>query len=136
MVDNPYAAHFLDDEAWSQLVLKAFFTDEDIPRIMGIKRRNNLRLAQALTDYAYERYAAQREINPMLWILVGPFLDERAFELMEQIMDQGQRPLEQQAIAYAFSHSDYLRARQYLAESDLPEALLEHRGTPWEMWEN
>lgn len=134
MVNNPYPARFLDEEAWNQLVLKAFFTKEDIPHIIGLKQRNNLRLAQALTDYAYERYAAQREINPMLWILVGPFLDERAFALMERIVRESQLPLEQQAIAYAFSHSDYRAAQQYLEENDVPASRLENRGTPWESW--
>lgn len=135
MVNNPYPAHYLDEEAWNQLVLKAFFTDEDIPHIIGLKQRNNLRLAQALTDYAYERHAAQREINPMLWILVGPFMDERAFELMERVMDQSERTLERQAIAYAFKHSNYERALQYLDEREVPASLSEYRGTPWEMWE-
>lgn len=135
MVNNPYPARFLDDEAWNQLVLKAFFTDEDIPRITGLKRRNNLRLAQALTDYAYERYAAHREINPMLWILVGPFMDERAFELMKRVMAETGLAVEQQAIAYSFSRSSDDRARQYLNGLDLPDAFLAPDGTPWEVWE-
>lgn len=134
MVNNPYPAHFLDEEAWNQLVLKAFFTDEDIPHIIGLKQRNNMRLAQALTDYAYERYAAHRDINPMLWILVGPFMDNRAFDLMERIIDESQVLLTQQAIRYAFGHSDYGGARQYLKENDLPVSLSEYRGTPWEAW--
>ncbi|MFB2117773.1 EboA domain-containing protein [Parapedobacter sp. 2B3] len=134
MVNNPYPARFLEEEAWNQLVLKAFFTDEDIPHIIGLKERNNLRLAQALTDYAYERYAAQREINPMLWILVGPFLDARAFDLMERIMENGHHPTERSAIAYAFKHSGYGRARQYLGDREVPAALSEYRGTPWERW--
>lgn len=134
MVDNPYPARFLDGEAWNQLILKAFFTDEDIPRIVGLKQRNNMRLAQALTDYAYERHAAQREINPMLWILVGPFMDERAFDLMERIMEKSQLPIEQQAIAYAFKHSGFGHAQQYLKKHDVPVSRLQSRGTPWETW--
>lgn len=135
MVNNSYPAQFLDDEAWNQLVLKAFFTEEDIPRITGLKRRNNLRLAQALTDYAYERYAAQREINPMLWILVGPFMDDRAFDLMERIMAETDLTIEQRAIAYSFRLSDHDRARQYLNEKDFPDAFLAPDDTPWEAWE-
>ncbi|MGV3763600.1 EboA domain-containing protein [Parapedobacter sp.] len=136
MVNNPYPAAFLDDEAWNQLVLKAFFTEEDIPQIAGLKRRNNLRLAQALTDYAYERYAAQREINPMLWVLVGPFLADRAFELMERIMAESRSPLEQKAIAYALNHSGCQRAQRYLKENNFPDSFSEYRGTPWEAWES
>lgn len=134
MVNNPYPARFLDEEAWNQLVLKAFFTDEDIPGIIGLKQRNNLRLAQALTDYAYERYAAQREINPMLWILVGPFLDDRAFELMGRIMAESHSPLEQKAISYALNHSHCRRAQRYLEANDFPGSFSEYGGTPWEAW--
>ena len=135
MVNNPYPAGFLGEEAWNQLVLKAFFTDEDIPGIIGLKQRNNHRLAQALTDYAYERYAAQREINPMLWILVGPFTDERAFDLMVRIIESSLSQLDQQAIAYAFKHSHYDRAQLYLKEHDLPDSLSAYHDTPWETWE-
>jgi len=135
MVNNPYPARFLDEEAWNQLVLKAFFTDEDIPDIMGLKQRNNLRLAQALTDYAYERHAAHREINPMLWILVGPFMDERAFDLMARAMEESQPSLAQQAIAYAFKHSEYSPAHRYLEENDVPVSRSQSPGTPWEAWE-
>lgn len=135
IVDNPYPAHFLDEDAWNQLVLKAFFTDEDVPSIIGLKQRNNPRLAQALTDYAYERDAAQREINPMLWVLAGQFMDERAFDLMARVMEESRRPLEQQAIAYAFTHSNYSPVQQYLKAHNVSSSLSECKGTPWERWE-
>ncbi len=135
IVNNPYPARFLDEEAWNQLVLKAFFTDEDIPHIIGLRQRNNPKLAQSLTDYAYERYAARREINPMLWIFVGPFLDDRAFDLMVRIMGESDLPLEQRAIAYAFTHSGDGRAQRYLEEHGVPVSFSENTGTPWEMWE-
>ncbi len=135
MVHNPYPSRFLDEAAWNQLVLKAFFTDEDIPNIMGLSERNNPRLAQALTDYAYERYAAKRDINPMLWILVGPFMEERAYDLMERILNESTAPLERQAIAYAFKHNSFGRALEYAAVNDGIIALSDANGTPWEMWE-
>ena len=135
MVNNPYPARFLDEDAWNQLVLKAFFTEETIPNIIGLSQRNNLRLAQALTDYAYERYAAKREIDPMLWILVGPFIDDRAFELMKRIVVESPAPLERKAIAYAFGHSGYNSARSYIMQHDQFNTLSDHSGTPWEAWE-
>lgn len=136
MVNNPYPARFLDEDAWNQLVLKAFFTNEDIPHIVGLKQRNNQRLAQALTDYAYERHAAHREIDPMLWILVGPFMDKRAFDLMARMMKGSNLPIEKQAIAYALTHSNSVHAQQYLKEHDVPDSLSGSSGTPWEMWSN
>ena len=135
MADNPYPAGLLEEEAWNQLVLKAFFTEEDVPSIFGLKRRNNRKLAEALTDYAYERYAAKREINPMLWVLVGPFVDGRAFDLMKRIMDDGGPSLEKQAIVYAFKQSDYAPAGEYLRAQGVPTSLMESDGTPWEGWD-
>lgn len=135
MADNPYPASFLEEEAWNQLVLKAFFTEEDIPSIFGLKRRNNRELAEALTDYAYERYAAKREINPMLWVLVGPFTDGRAFDLMKRIMDEDGPSLGKQAIAYAFKQSGYAPAGEYLRVHGVSASLMESGGTPWEGWD-
>ena len=137
MVDNPYPARFLSEEAWNQLVLKAFFTDENISRIVGLKQRNNRRLAAALTDYAYERHAAKRDINPMLWILVGPFITDRAFDLMtvRSIEEGSPSSLERRAIAYAFKQSDYAPVQRYLSENEMP-VLLTGDGTPWQSWDN
>ena len=136
MVNNPYPADFLEEEAWNQLVLKAFFTEEDVSMIVGLKRRNNRQLALALTDYAYERYAAKRDINPMLWILVSSYIDERAFNLMVRVMNDGPASLERQAIAYAFKQCDYVPAQQYLRSDHTLVALGESDGTPWRGWDD
>lgn len=71
MMDNPYPWQHLSEEAWNQLVLKAFFTDKDISRIVGLQARLNTNLVKALNDYASERKAAGREVNPDLWTLVN-----------------------------------------------------------------
>jgi hypothetical protein len=71
MMDNPYPWQHLSEEAWNQLVLKAFFTDKDISRIIGLQARLNANLVKALNDYAAERKAAGREVNPELWNLVN-----------------------------------------------------------------
>ncbi len=85
MLHNAYPSHYLDEGAWNQLVLKAFFTHEPIRDIVGVDERNNRRLADALVDYAYERHAAGRAIDPVLWELVEPFADKRATELWNRI---------------------------------------------------
>lgn len=70
IMDNPYPSQYLDDNAWNQLILKAFFTEKDIDKIIGIKKRANQPLADSLKDYIAERKAAGREINPKLWELI------------------------------------------------------------------
>src|SRR5258708_10147588 len=67
---NPYPAAWLDEPAWNQLVVKAFFTDKKISLIIGLEQRANRNLANILADYARERQAAGRPVNPQLWGLV------------------------------------------------------------------
>ena len=71
MVHNPYPAEQLDEAAWNQLVMKAFFTDKDVTQITGLHARHNPRLVAILRDYADERRAAGRTISEQLVALIG-----------------------------------------------------------------
>lgn len=73
MYFNPYPFQNLDEQAWNQLVLKAFFTEKKLENITGLFARNHRDLALMLVDYARERHSAGREVDPVLWRLVGPF---------------------------------------------------------------
>lgn len=64
MLHNPYPADYLDEAAWNQLIMKAFFTDKDVTRITGLDARKNARLAHTLADYVAERRAAGRSVPP------------------------------------------------------------------------
>lgn len=70
ILNNPYPAQYLDENAWNQLILKAFFTEKDINQIIGIEKRANKNLAKSLKDYVEERQAANRPINEKLWALI------------------------------------------------------------------
>ncbi len=89
MYNNPYPSQYLDEKAWNQLILKAFFTDKDVNRILGLDERSNSDLAQTLSDYAHERWAAKRQINPQLWRLTGRFLDENLFNDIKRVFAEG-----------------------------------------------
>jgi hypothetical protein len=73
MYDNPYPGEHLAEPAWNQMVLKAFFTDKDVRRIVGLDQRANPSLAGMLFDYARERKAAGRGVDPQLWRLTERF---------------------------------------------------------------
>ena len=75
MYANPYPSENLSQPAWNQLVLKAFFTEKQLDKIIGLNDRANQELAYTLVDYAREREAAGRETNPELWLLVDKFID-------------------------------------------------------------
>lgn len=81
---NPYPAHYLDDLAWNQMILKAFFVGTPLDSVYGLKSRNNPQLAQMLLDYARERLAAQRSVSPQLWDLVAPFNSQAIADLQPQ----------------------------------------------------
>ena len=113
MENNPYPSENLDEAAWNQLVLKAFFTEKNIKLIVGLDKRANLELALTLIDYAKERWAAKRKVNPQLWRLVGKFINAEIFETLKvglQHYDQ----IEQRAIAFAIAQSDYQPAKDYI----------------------
>lgn len=113
MENNPYPSENLDEAAWNQLVLKAFFTEKNIKLIIGLDKRANLDLALTLIDYANERWAAGRKVNPQLWRLVGKFINAEIFESLKiglQHYDQ----TEQRAIALAVVQSDYQPAKDYI----------------------
>jgi hypothetical protein len=115
MCNNPYPSENLDDAAWNQMVLKAFFTEKPIEQIIGLDERANEKLALTLSDYAHERWAAHRSVNPQLWRCVGPFIDDR-FLLDIQKIIQSQNPLEREAAALACFHSRNTKAKQLIPD--------------------
>jgi hypothetical protein len=60
--ENPYPALYLDDLAFNQLVMKAFFTGVPVHRISGLRQRLNADLRRMALDYAAERRAAGRSV--------------------------------------------------------------------------
>lgn len=111
MCNNPYPAENLVQAAWNQLVLKAFFTEKPVQLITGLDARANKELAYTLADYARERWAAGRKVNPMLWRMVGKFIDERIYNdiLIGLTHDDA---VEKNAIALAASESVYEPAKK------------------------
>lgn len=118
MYNNPYPSVYLDQAAWNQLILKAFFTEKKVSLITGLDERANKELALILSDYARERWAAGRKVNPALWRLVSGFIDEKVFEDIK-IGLIGDDITEKEAIALAISESGFEPAKQWL--SNIPE---------------
>lgn len=129
MLYNIYPARHLEEPAWNQLVMKAFFTDKPIHLISGLDERANPALAATLTDYAHERWAAGRKVHPMLWRLVGPFIDAGNFPDIQRIW-HSEVNVEKEAAALACASSKYAPAQQLLEQSaTLREEISSHRLT-------
>ncbi|MCT8334863.1 EboA domain-containing protein [Leptospira sp. 85282-16] len=75
-LSNPYPELYFSELAWNQLVLKTIFNGKPIHWIYGLDRRKNKELANAISDFIEERFAAGRKLPLQIWRLVAPFVDE------------------------------------------------------------
>ncbi len=57
---NPYPRETFAEDAWNQMVVKAFFIGSTVWPIQGLDQRANPRLARMLVGLAQERWAAGR----------------------------------------------------------------------------
>lgn len=131
MYQNPYPQNNLDQSAWNQLILKAFFTGKNVGQIPGIDSRANKELAYIVSDYMHERRAAGRDINPLLWRLVGPFIDEKLFDDVKWAIDSGVY-INQKAAALALAGSDYQPAVALLNSQPRLKADIEQNKITWD----
>jgi hypothetical protein len=107
--------------------MKAFFTEKDVNRIIGLDERANKDLALILIDYANERWAAHRAVNPQLWRLVSEFIDETNFKNVERAF-RSSDTRERAAAALASFHSNYAPAKNLVeSEPDLKSKIIENR---------
>lgn len=128
---NSYPAEYLDEPAWNQLLLKAVFLQRPLYQIQGADHRANPTLAQALIEYAHERWAAGRNITPELWRFVGPFLQEKHAGDIQRVLIEGTL-LEREAILLACSMSSLPTARQRLEDYPEIQAKIESGEVNWE----
>jgi hypothetical protein len=129
-MENPYAADYLDENAWNQMVLKVIFTGKPIQRIIGLRARANANLARMLSDFAHERWAAGRPVVPDLWLPVAGFINDAIFADLQKLIDS-EEPTQRLAAALVCRDSNYPPAKNLLSQHpDLVNQLSE--GLDWE----
>ena len=128
--NNPYPSENLDEAAWNQLVLKAFFTEKPVHEIIGLDERANQTLANTLSDYAHERWAAHRTIHPQLWRCVGKFINPQLFPDIERIA-YSENSVEREAALLACSQSKFKPALDLLKRNPELKFLIEAREITW-----
>ena len=131
MYENPYPSGYLPEPAWNQLVLKAFFTEKAVNRVYGLDERANQDLAYILSDYAHERWAAHRPVNPQLWRCVGKFVNERIFPDLQRLFSSGDT-LEKEAAALACNDSQFPSARRLLEQHPQQKQAIERGSLTWD----
>ena len=129
MCDNPYPSEQLDEPAWNQLVLKAIFTEKPLLRILGLRERANARLALSISDFAHERWAAHRIVNPLVWICVEKFIDDRILDDIRRLAYSTDSS-EQKAAALLCAETVYSPAKTLLENTPRLRQILEE-GVTW-----
>ena len=83
---NPYPGIYFDDQQWNQMFLKTAFMQGDLSAISDIDKRANKDLARIISDYAHERWAAGRAIDPDFWRPVTKFIGVALLEDMKRLL--------------------------------------------------
>ena len=131
MCNNPYPAEQLPQAAWNQMVLKAFFTEKPVNEIIGLDERANEELAHILSDYAHERWAAHRTVNPLLWRCVARFVDDTIFPDIKRIAVSESKP-ERLAAALVCRESSYPPAKALVNGNIYLQSMVKNAALSWD----
>ncbi len=82
---NPYPAQYFEDKQWNQMFLKAAFMQRPLQHIVAVDKRANADLTRIISDYAHERWAAGRDIDPYFWRPVTGFINETLLQDMQRL---------------------------------------------------
>lgn len=121
-MNNPYPATFFNVQQWNQMYLKAAFMQLELQNIIGVEDRANPELARIISDYAHERWAASRKIDPMIWKPVTKYMNAATIEDMKVLLSSDD-PIENKAGALCCYYSEQKEAITML--SDHPELVKE-----------
>lgn len=129
---NPYPAKFFNDQEWNQMYLKAAFMQLDLSNILEVDSRANKDLTRIIADYAHERWAASRDIDPLFWRPVSGFLNDNLLVDMERLLKSG-NAVENKVGALCCYNSDKIEAKQLLKKyPEVYEQVVNQKVT----WEN
>ena len=84
---NPYPALFFSEHEWNQMYLKVAFMQLELNAIVDVDTRANQDLARIISDYAHERWAASRTIDPLFWRPVTKCMNDTILADMEHLLN-------------------------------------------------
>ncbi|MBO0322285.1 EboA domain-containing protein [Muricauda sp. CAU 1633] len=114
---NPYPSQYFTTGEWNQMYLKAAFMQQDLKKIPEIEKMANKDLARIISDYAHERWAASRAIDPLFWRPVSNFLEGNLIEDIERLF-KSEDEREQKAATLVCYHSKVDKAKTLLNTYD------------------
>ncbi|TFG77536.1 MAG: hypothetical protein E4H26_03280 [Flavobacteriales bacterium] len=130
-LNNPYPEKFFTEQQWNQMYLKAAFMQLDLGAIIGVDERANEDLARIISDYAHERWAASRDIDPLFWRPVVKFLKGTLKEDMNRLLSS-QNLLENKAGVLCCFRSEDLELRELMGQHPEIMNLVSNDRLTWE----
>jgi hypothetical protein len=127
---NPYPRETFAEDAWNQMVVKAFFMGSTLWPIQGLDDRGNPRLACMLVGLAQERWAAQRPVSGEVWRCVAPHADSEGVEALTHGWNAGNNK-ERLAIALALQAAPQIRTALPADEIAIFQAKLASEKMSW-----
>jgi len=127
---NPYPSQYFTTAEWNQMYLKAAFMQQDLKKISEINKMANKDLTRIISDYAHERWAASRAIDPMFWRPVSNFVEG---ELVDDIarLFKSDNEREQKAATLVCFHSNADEAKKLLKTYDTHLQQVEKGDITW-----
>lgn len=132
---NPYPATYFSDQQWNQMFLKAAFMQQDLGTMVAIDERANADLARIISDYAHERWAASRDIDPLFWRPVSNFLNDGLVEDVKRLFES-EKPTEKSAAALVCYNSKLTIAKDLLNNYPALKSEIESGTISWEKLKN
>jgi len=129
-LNNPYPSEFFNDQQWNQMYLKAAFMQRNLNEIIDVERRANKDLTRIISDYAHERWAASRDIDPLFWRPVSNFIAGALLEDMKRLLDSA-NPEEANAAALCCFYSDKTEANKLLDKYAVLKAAVKSKSISW-----
>ncbi|TAH24310.1 MAG: hypothetical protein EAZ07_09820 [Cytophagales bacterium] len=84
-LNNYYPSLYLNEGQWNQMILKSIFNGSPLNKIIQLDQRANPTLSRQLSDYANERWAAGRTVNPELWRVAAAYTDNQLLEQYKRL---------------------------------------------------
>ncbi len=129
--NNPYPGINFDNQQWNQMFLKTAFMQGDLSAISDIDKRANKDLARIISDYAHERWAAGRDIDPDFWRPVAKFISTELLEDMARLL-KSENTIENRAGALCCYYSENKDAKNLLNEHPKLIQQIENTTLSWE----
>jgi len=128
---NPYPTDYFNENEWNQMILKAAFIDRPLHLIHGLEERTNPELARIISDYAHERWAAQRIVSPEIWRPVVPYVDDSISQDIDKLI-QDEDPMQRKAGALVSAQGDFKKSEELLGKVPDLKLSIEKNELTWE----